>query len=283
MTLAEMKTCAAETLSYFIQTMPDVPFTENDIVIEFAKRKDMADRVKALCAIYVPDKIINESQTAQLNESITANALTGRDKSAVIACINHKIDRQRWRMIFFHEFTHIFCAKREIDGEHFIDIYGSGHTPDENPDNKIRDGHLNSGYFVWLEFIAQYYALIKTANRAYDFAEADSFIFDLLSDVTAINLELSKGSFAQACAYWLTCRDAKETIDGLDNLDDPDYIIPKSVKYSAETKVALHDCLEYLHTQTKREKPWKISEDFIESLGAKFNMFRVMNNFYGCR
>ena len=39
MTLKEMQACAAETLSYFLEVMPDVPFGKDDIVIEFAKRK----------------------------------------------------------------------------------------------------------------------------------------------------------------------------------------------------------------------------------------------------
>ncbi len=33
-----------------------MPFTENDIIIEFAPRKKIMERAKALCAEYVPDK-----------------------------------------------------------------------------------------------------------------------------------------------------------------------------------------------------------------------------------
>ncbi len=275
MTLNGMKACAAETLAYFIQTMPDVPFTEEDIVIEFAKKKEMAERAKALCAKYVPDKIINESQAAQLNQSIAANALVGREKSAVIACINYRTDYESWRRIFFHEFVHIFCAKLEMDDEHFIDVYGSGHTPDENPEDKIRDGMLNAGHVVWSEFIAQYYALIKTADGAHYFDEVISHIFDMLHEVKVTDLDFSKGAFAQACAYWLTCRDAIETLAAF---SEPDYLVPDDAKYGKEMKTALYACLEYLLAQTKREKPWKITEDFIETLGVKFNTFRLMNS-----
>ena len=275
MNLAEMKACAAETLAYFIQTMPDVPFTEDDIVIDFAKKKDMAERAKALCVKYIPDKIINESQDAQLNNSITANALIGRKKSAVIVCINHKTDYQSWRRIFFHEFVHIYCAKQEIEGDHFIDVYGSGHTNDENREDEIRDGNLNAGYVVWSEFIAQYYALIKTTVRAYYFDEVIDFIFDMLHEVKVSDIDLSKGAFAQACAYWLTCRDAGETLVAF---NEPDYLVPDSEKYGSEMKKSLRACLEYLHTQMKREKPWRITEDFIEALGIKFNMFRLKNS-----
>jgi hypothetical protein len=75
MTLKETQACAAETLKYFLRAMPDAPFTADNIIIEFAPKKYMAERAKALCAIYAPDKIINETQAEELNSSIAANAL----------------------------------------------------------------------------------------------------------------------------------------------------------------------------------------------------------------
>ena len=179
MTLNEMKDCAAETLSFFIQVMPEVPFTADDIIIEFAQKKDMADRAKALCKKYCPEKIINESQFRQLTESIAANALIGRVKSAVIVRINYKIDRHNWRKIFFHEFAHIYCTKLEMDCTHFIDIYGSGHTPDINPENEIYDGYLNAGYVVWSEFIAQYYTLKMVEINPYNSSDVKDYVDSL--------------------------------------------------------------------------------------------------------
>jgi len=132
--------------------------------------------------------------------------LTGREKSAVIACINYKLDKHSWRMIFFHEFMHIYCGKTEVDGEHFIDTYGSGHTPDENPDNKIYDGIINAGYEFWSEFIAQYYALIKI-ERAYTFNQAANYILNLFGDVTVRNFLQNKRIFPQAGAGLISCRD----------------------------------------------------------------------------
>ena len=137
MTLTEMQICAADTLSFFLEVMPDAPFSKDDIIFEFASRKDMAERAKVLCAQYCPDKIINDSQSHQLNEYVAANALIGRRKSAVIAWRDHRLDKKDWRRIIFHELVHIYCAKMEMDGEHFIDIYGSGHTYDTVPENEI--------------------------------------------------------------------------------------------------------------------------------------------------
>lgn len=89
MKLAEIKAIAADTLKYFIEVMPDVPFTADDIVIEFAPVTKMAELARALCARYVPDKIINKSQAEELNQTITANALVGKEKSAIIARIDY--------------------------------------------------------------------------------------------------------------------------------------------------------------------------------------------------
>ena len=222
MNLKEMQSCAAETLTYFIQTMPEAPFTENDIIIEFASKKNLAEQAKVLCEKYVPDKKINESQSRQLNESIAANALIGKDKSAVIACINYKTDEQSWRKIFFHEFMHIYCAKMEVDGEHFMDVYGNIHTLDENHENKIYDGYINAGYELWSEFIAQFFTLKKT-ERSYRFDEALNFIFDLLGDVTIKYIIESKATFAQVCACWLACADAAKTLSELFGLSQRAY------------------------------------------------------------
>ena len=87
-----MRACAAETLSYFIQTMPDVPFGESDIVFRFAYKKDFPDCVKALCAECRPDRIITESQAQQLAEDIAANAIIGREKSAMAVSIDYKAE-----------------------------------------------------------------------------------------------------------------------------------------------------------------------------------------------
>ena len=255
--------------------MPDAPFTEDDIVIDFAKKKDMAKRAKELCAKYVPDKIINESQARQLNKSIAANALVGRDKSVVLVCMNYKAPLKEWRLLFFHEFMHIFCAKLEVDGEHFIDVFGKGHTPDENPEDKIYDGTINAGYVVWAEFIAQYYALSKACDDGYNFPDVIDYVYERLSEVSIATNELSKGSFSMACAYLLTCGDVDEILN-----PDPSVENSAPAPYEKENKAALLNCLRYLNEQLQTEKPWKITEEFVEMLGGRFHLFKTTNSMY---
>jgi hypothetical protein len=172
---------------------------------------------------------------------------------------------------------HIFCGKLEMDGEHFINIYGSRTTPEVAPEYKTHDGIIVAGYTVWTEFIAQYYAIKLVDNKPYTFDSAAKYITHLLLEVNGRNLEESKGSFSMACACWFNCTDLEETIA---DLEEPDTFIPSDEPHGEETQKALFNCIKYIHSQLKNPKPWKINEDFIFELGFKFGMFRTANSFY---
>ena len=271
MNLTEMHSIAANTLGYFIQTMPDAPFTVDDIVIEFAPKVRMAERARALCEQYVQGKIINESQARELTEGIDANALIGREKSAVIARINSKRSEQAWREVFFHEFMHIYCAKLEMNGEHFIEIYGSGTTP-ENPDmtpaERTNDGLLVDGYAVWSEFIAQYYTLKHTETRHPAVDEVSGYINKLLYSVGRMGNKGDMYALSLACARLLSCSDAEETVS---ILKEPNDEMPTKQR-------AFLSCLLLLHEHLQDERPWEISEEFIADLGTRYVFFKVMNS-----
>jgi len=279
-TVDEIRKCAEDMLAFFMETMPDVPFTGDDIIIEFAKKKDMARRARQLCKKYFPDKTINESQARLLNRTIAAKALVGREKSAVLVCEEFMATIKEWRMLFFHELMHIYCGKTEVDGKHFMDIYGNVYTPNLNPENKIYDGCINSGYIVWSEFIAQYYALIKASGDNHDYIDVRDYVNRLLCDVNIATNELSNASFAMACAYILTCSDFD---DILNPLNEPDGSPDAAMPYENENKAALLDCLRYLFGQLQREKPWKINEEFIEMFGLKYLTFKTINSLYLAR
>ena len=156
MNLTEMRDCAERTLEYFFEVMPDIPFGMDDIIFDFAPPSRMATRYKALCAEYRPKEIILKEHEEQLGDGTGGQAIVGEDKSAVLICTKQPFLKANLRRIIFHELVHIYCAKTETDGEHFVDIYGSGKPYDEN------DEILCDGYFTWSEFIADYLSHIKT-------------------------------------------------------------------------------------------------------------------------
>jgi len=280
MTLKEMQTCAAETLSYFLEVMPEAPFTAEDIIIELAPKEQMAERAMALCEKYVPDKHLNESQAAQLVNSIAGNALIGREKSAVLCFIDYNANRHWFRQMLFHEFAHIFCAKSEMDGEHFIDIYGSGTTPENpnmTPDEKTYDGYLASGYAVWSEFIAQFLALVFTEPGDYRIADVLEYLGRFVPEISAASGDNDKAALAMICATLLSCVDANNARARSRMLNT---FFPKTRPFAQEVRQAFSECLRLLQSHLEREQPWKITEEFIAELGTKFVLFKMMNSVY---
>ena len=278
MTLEKIQACAAETLSLFMRTMPDIPFAEEDITFEFVPRQKMVERAKALYALYRPDDSINDTRAWELENIVAANAIIGRERSAVLACVDLKNTRQEWRDVFFHELMHIFCAKSEMDGEHFIDIYGSGHTSGKNPDNKDYDGALNVGYVIWSEVIAQYYALVKASGR-FSFARIDmqTIAEHLLEVHSGASPQSCKRCFSMACSYLLACSDAGKV---LSRIGTPDFIWKDGAPYGQESRTSFLACAKLLYEHLQNDKPWKITEEFIGDLGTAFFMFKMMNSFY---
>jgi hypothetical protein len=271
MTLAEMKTVASDTLEYFIRIMPEAPFTTRDIIIEFVPKGKMSERARSLCKTCCPDKIINETQAAELEGDIGANALIGREKSAVIIRIDLNRRNTNLRAVVFHELSHIYCAKLEMDEEHFIDIYGSGTTPENprmTPAERTYDGYLVAGYQVWSEFIAQYYALKYTEKSHPKTARVSDYINELLSSVGENGIKGDKYALAFACARWLTCSDADKSVEALKN--DP---VEPSLEQSA-----FEACLFMLHYRVKTETSWRINEEFVADLGYKYLMFKLTSS-----
>jgi hypothetical protein len=264
-----MKSIATETLLHFIEVMPEVPFSFDDIIIEFTKRTEMAQRVRELCEQYAPKKTVNKSQAKQLITSVDGNAIIGREKSVIVMCIDNYETKQELSCACFHEFVHIFCLKLEMGGEHFIDVYGSGTTPEREmtAEEEQYDGRLAAGYFVWSEFIAQYYALKHTEELRPKVSQMEHYIEGLLSEVGYSDITSEKYAMAFACSRFLTCTDAEEIIAILKKVNED---TPPEIK-------TFQNCLFYLHAKLQEEKPWKISEDFIAELGEKYVLFKSAN------
>ena len=275
MKLKEMQSCALETLAQFIQSMPGVPFGVNDVVIEFASNKNFVERFKSLCAQYAPDRPINDAHCAALENTVFANAIIGREKSAVIIKTDYRISHDGLKHDVFHELMHIYCAKMEMDTEHFIDIYGSGHTPDPDPEDKTYDGYVSAGYFIWSEYIAEYYAITKTAPRKHTFPAIADNVLSMLSEINAANEE-SKTIFAMMCAYILTCRDVSDVIH---KFGGSDFELRSKTPEGEKALATLGNCLRYLYEHMLMEKPWKITEEFIGDLGSLYVAFVVSNSF----
>jgi len=270
MTITEMRERADQTLKYFIQTMPDVPFGEDDIVFDFALPNRMAARYKALCEAYRPNEAILPEHEEQLADGIGGQAVIGEEKSAVLICTKQPFLKANLRRIIFHELMHIYCAKSETDCKHFVDIYGSAKPYDES-DEVLRDG-----YFIWTEFVADYYADIHTRNGQLTFESCREGILKCLDEVVLAPKD-SRRDFEWACLSLLTMYDAESIIG---RIIEPDVIFTGDSEQARNTRRILSDCVQLLYRQLQTEKPWKITEGFIAELGDCYQSFHSCNTFY---
>ena len=266
-----MKDYAAKTLAYFIKSMPDVPFTESDIIFDFAPPPRMATRYKALCEQYRPREIIIKEHEEQLANGTSGQAVIGESKSAVLVCTKQKYFKANLRYVILHELTHIYCAKAEIDDKHFIDIYGSG-----KPYNG--DEALCDGYYIWSEFIADYYADKYSNIGQFTFESVrDEISQCLYKDITA-GIKDNRRDFEWACLSLLTVFDAESIINRLNELD----IIPGNSTYAQDARRLFNECVRLLYKQIQIEKPWKINEKFILELGEIYLAFETVNTLLSC-
>jgi|GEM_PF-1461039 len=265
-----MREHAYQTLKYFIQTMPDNPFNEDDIVFGFALPNKMAGCYKALCEAYRPNEEILPEHEDQLANGIGGQAVVGVDKSAVLICTKQPQLRANMNRIVFHELMHIYCAKVEVDREHFIDIYGSG-SPYNKDDEALRDG-----YYIWSEFIADYYAEKHTKHGQFTFDSCRGIILKCLDEVVIAPKD-NRRDFEWACHNVLTMCDSESIID---RLTEPDVIFSGDSDKAHNTRRLFSDCVQLLHKQMQTEKPWKISEEFVAKLGDSYHSFESCHTFY---
>ena len=271
MTIADMRECADRTLKFFFQTMPDIPFDENDIIFDFAPPTRMFARYKLLCEKYRPREIILKEHEEQLANGTSGQAVIGENKSAVLICTKQQFLKANLRYIIFHELMHIYCAKTEIAGKHFVDIYGSGEP--YNNDEALRDG-----YYIWSEFIADYYADKYTGSGQFSFESVRDDIRQCLYKDIAAGGKDNRRDFEWACLSLLTLFDTESVINRINELD----IISGNSTYAKNARRLFDECVQLLYNQIQTEKPWIITGDFIGELGENYLSFESVNTLYWC-
>jgi len=269
MTITEMHERAERTLQYFLESMPDAPFGVSDIVFDFAPPSRMFTRYKALCTEYRPREVILPEHKEQLANGIGGQAIIGKSKSAVLICTKQPYLKANIRRIIFHELMHIYCAKTEVDNEHFIDVYGSG-SPYES------DEILHDGYFIWSEFVADYYADLYTRQGQLSFESCRDDIINCLAEVIIFPKD-NRRYFEWACLNLLTVYKAESVIN---RLTEPDFIISGNSEKAHSTRKMLDECIQLLHRQMQTDKPWKINEEFVFLLGEAYSSFKHCNTYF---
>ena len=90
----------------------------------------------------------------------------------------------------------------------------------------------------------------------------------MLADVNLSSENDTKAVLAVACASLLTSIDAEETIA---ILKEPDDDMPQAQR-------AFLKVLFLLHGKLQKDKPWRISEEFIAAVGTEYISLKMFNS-----
>ena len=270
MTSSKLYTCAKETLARFIRVMPDVPFSADDIHFEFVTKDTIYERFKALCAELSPRRKVPEKHRRDLEEDLSGVAIIGKSKSAVLLRVDCELPEAEFISTIAHELAHIYCAKKEIDGDHFIDVYGTGCLIGDIEDT---DG-ISIGYTAWSETIANYIARTIIPHDILTSEEAAGTIVCLLGEL-AHEREYRKYGFSRLFSYIMACVSDIDRM--LTTLDSPSCLIYKNQELAAETRLMFKSVLELIYERIKSGQPWKITKDFIDDFEVRYLMFVGMN------
>ena len=276
MTQKKMLSVIDEAIDFFIGHMPQVPFSKDEIVVEFFTLQNANERYVRLCKQYFPRKLDGRSfQDAEIFDDAAAMALVGEKKVGIFIRSDLRDSEADFRHAILHERAHIFCVLTEMPKqEHFIDIY-LGSTPEVDfPTAAARqeDGILSAGYEVWREFIADYIALkLDSKGFEHDYRSAVPYMKRMLDQI-GVYKPASKRSMSNLLVTPMTCTDERGAVHNTNTL----------MKGSAQRMLSDIAAMVYEHislcpavewnVEGAQQYPWKIDHQFIYDLGSRYLM-----------
>ncbi|HNW87840.1 MAG TPA: hypothetical protein PKJ47_12990, partial [Candidatus Limiplasma sp.] len=109
MTRETMLRIIKDTSVFFLEHMPQAPFTPDDIVIEFFKPSDARATYKRFCSRYFPRKLDGtEYLKPDFFKTMGASALVGVTKSGLFIRSTLQCSEDEFRHIILHELAHIY-------------------------------------------------------------------------------------------------------------------------------------------------------------------------------
>ena len=151
-----------------------------------------------------------------------------------------------------HELCHIYFRREEIEGGHFYEQYCLEPFTTGNVDENI----LN-GYEIWMEFIAEYYAMqlapeFDYYNYMYDYVEQIEESFK--------NVQIGDPSVKYSLSFWLAAiMDTKEArCDGWARIEE----------ILSEIEFPFVSLAKQIYEHIQDDIAYKITSDFIYEIGA---------------
>lgn len=193
--------------------------------------------------------------------SFVAQAFINGDVYGILCSLDADIDPNLWYETILHEMTHFYCTTQESDGESFFEK----HCIDENGEKP--DGFMGAGYAVWREFIAYYWgAALTPLSTPLSLVQVREKVRDLDEDVDAVN-PVAKMLVSQILSYIFqnpTVRHANNAVASYE-------LVERNRVFSSKERAKTYKLLiEAVFEQLSKEAHWKISPQFIDTLGSAY-------------
>ena len=255
-TNAELADLFYQALSLF-NTKLETDICKDNIHLCFFTPMNGIEIYKAFCMKHFP-KYLSEAYTEDgYFDSLGAQAFLNDREYGVLIRSDIDYSNEEVFLMFLHEISHLFCARNEIEGGNFYDKYCMS--------TGAEDGMMNAGYAIWREAIADILAdsiLTDYATISLEDVHIRDEIISLYSAISVDNPD-SKKAMSLVTSYTMLSKQ----VAGTTSWKKAEKELKKHITID---DMILFEMLKQVFEQLHTHPYWRITPDFIISLGAKY-------------
>lgn len=251
---AELTECFFEELAQFNACL-DTDMCRDTVVLAFFVPDNGAKVYEQFCKAYFPKYLSEPYKEPGYFETFAAQAFVGDTNYGVLIRSDLDYPLDEMRRIFLHEISHLYCTRHETESGNFFDKYCSG--------SGAEDGMMNAGYAIWREAIADIMAdsiEIEYAQIALPLVKGT--IKELYGKLSADNPE-SKKAMSLIIAYVMISAEVADT----KKWETAEKAIRRAKITDNQLLISM---LKQVFDQMQRKPPWKITPEFIMTLGETY-------------
>lgn len=264
-----------ELTKYFFEMLDvfhdhlDTDIGKDTLTLDFFTPDNGIQVYENFCKSRFPQLLEEDYKAPGYFESIAAQAFVNETEYGVLVRedIDFTLDNLLWT--FLHEISHLYCTRNELDGkELFFDKYCTG--------SGTEDGIMNAGYAIWREAVAD----IMTDSMVSEYTSLSlrssfvrNIIRQLYEDLRPQDL-ISKKAMSLILVYTMTSKEVAYTA----SWETAEKALRRNIKINDELLFAI---LEQVFHQIQNRPFWKITPDFIMTLGETYESLLVGKLFNG--
>lgn len=247
----------------------DTDISKDTLTLDFFTPDNGIQVYEKFCENRFPQFLEEDYKAPGYFESIASQAFLNKTEYGVLVRedIDFTLDDLLW--MFLHEISHLYCSRNELDGkELFFDKYCTG--------SGIEDGLMNAGYAIWREAIADIMADSMVSEYAHLSLRSSSVrdrIQRLYEDLSPED-PISKKAMSLIIVYTMISKEVAST----ERWETAEKALRRDIKINDELLFAI---LEQVFHQLQNRPFWRITPDFIMTLGETYESLLVGKLFYG--